>query len=68
MTDIQKILALEAALTACGSLIPLETKGPIRRVIDHALCPYNETDFGVFIDDQKEACLALAVWASEGGV
>jgi hypothetical protein len=68
MTEAQKLLALEAALTACGVLIPLEAKESIYKFLDTTLSSYDELGFGTFIDDQKEACLALAIWTSEGGI
>ena len=67
MTNKQKLLALEAALTACGTLIPPQAKQSVKKVMEEMFQQYDELPFGVFMDDQSEACLALAIWTSTGG-
>ena len=68
MTNKQKILALEAALTACGTLVPPQARKSVEKVMEQMLHDYEEVPFGTLMEDQSEACLALAIWASTGDI
>lgn len=61
MTETQRLLTLEAALTACEGLVPAETVGPLGAWLALRLNVATEGyDFGKYLDAQRRAVRALA--------
>jgi hypothetical protein len=61
MTESERILALEAALSACEGCVPCELTESLRNWIDKVIDHNPDMqDFGIFCDKQKRAVQLLA--------
>lgn len=61
MNENDKILALEAALTACEGVVPIEFTRTLRAWVDTKIEENPDLqDFGIFLEKQREAVQKLS--------
>ena len=68
MNQAQRILALEAALEAFEGHLPPEYQPAALSLFNYVSSQltekYDNVGFGVFLDDQADACMELALYIS----